>query len=271
MSAPQYILSNKFLSVVLKGTPYNVLNTDARFPALKKAISERKWTAVEKILVTQNSITRYSNGKLSIKDNHVYYNGEILNNTITAKILEFIESGHPFIPLANFLNKLNQNPSRRSVESLYPFIEQYKLPITDDGDFLAYKSITLDKKDHHTKSIDNTVGKVVILDRNKISDDPNVPCHFGLHIGTYNYVKSFNADQIISVNKINPCDVVCVPYDASHGKIRVCRYEVVKHIANHTQLKDFTSNYAPKNQQVQGIKGMSVRGPDGRFIKKSAV
>ena len=68
--------------------------------------------------------------------------------------------------------------------------------------------------------------------RNRVSDDPNTPCHFGLHVGSLEYAQSFG-ERVVIV-RVDPEHVVCVPYDCTSQKMRVCEYEVVGlHIEGH--------------------------------------
>ena len=93
--------------------------------------------------------------------------------------------------------------------------------------FLAYKGVTSNMTDAHTGTVDNSIGVTNELPRNKISDDPNKDCHFGFHVGALDYAKTFSNRVIIC--KVDPADVVCVPYDCSQQKMRVCKYKVIGH------------------------------------------
>jgi hypothetical protein len=131
-----------------------------------------------------------------------------------------------------FWEKLQRNPSYRSVEQLWGFLANANIPLNEDGDILAYKSITADLKDHHSKTVDNTPGVVNEMPRNQISDDPNEACHFGYHVGALAYAVTFgSADRRVVIVKVDPENVVCVPYDCSMQKMRVCKYEVVGFMA----------------------------------------
>jgi len=55
-----------------------------------------------------------------------------------------------------------------------------------------------------------------------------VGCSHGLHVGAIDYVKSYgcHGDKVI-ICKVHPADVVSVPLDSAHQKVRCCGYEVV--------------------------------------------
>lgn len=85
-----------------------------------------------------------------------------------------------------------------------------------------------DFKDVHSGTFDNSPGKTLEMPRNKISDDPKEACHEGFHVGALGYAGSFNGDVgKMVICKVDPADVVCVPYDANQQKMRVCKYKVV--------------------------------------------
>jgi hypothetical protein len=101
------------------------------------------------------------------------------------------------------------------------------IPLTDDGNFLAYKSVRKDYKDHHSGQFDNSPGVVNEMPRNKISDDPRIECHEGFHVGALEYASTFKSDGRVVVCEVDPVDVVCIPYDYSQQKMRVSKYKVI--------------------------------------------
>jgi hypothetical protein len=158
----------------------------------------------------------------------VLHNGKPVHNVIATRIGEFVRQGLPFAPLARFLENLMLNPSERSIEQLYTFLEHGGFPITPDGCFLGYKGVTSDFKDKHTQQFNNSVGAKQTMPREQVDSDPNASCSVGFHIGTYDFASGFVGDggQVVMV-KVNPRDAVSVPHDASCQKLRVCEYEVV--------------------------------------------
>lgn len=263
MSIP-YTLGNTFISLVVNGKPFNIASDDARFAIVRDAIKARDWSKVAEAVDTAKAIEVFGAGKVKVYNGVVSYNDKPVNNSVSARILEFVRSGFPFEPLSRFLDKLMLNPSMRSVEQLYNYIELYKLPVMDNGNFLAHKSVRHNMTDHHTGLIDNSVGKVVEVRRNEVSDDSNSACGFGLHVGNVGYVKSFCDGKAIIV-EINPMDVVSIPHDASFGKMRVCKYIVLSVVEEkNSELKSFETNYAPQTTYGQTLK--PVRDAKGRFV-----
>jgi hypothetical protein len=124
------------------------------------------------------------------------------------------------------MENMMTNPSFRAVNELYGFLEKNNLPITPDGHFLAYKRVRENYTDCHTGKMDNSVGKVVEMERNKVDDNQNNTCSSGLHFCSENYLRSFGGERTVIV-KINPRDVVSIPTDYDNSKGRACRYEVI--------------------------------------------
>jgi hypothetical protein len=125
------------------------------------------------------------------------------------------------------------------VNQLWDFLQNKGIPLTEDGCFLAYKSVRQDFKDHHSGQFDNSPGKVHEMPRNQISDDPRVECHEGFHVGALEYAKNTWSGARLVVCKVDPENVVSVPHDHNSQKMRVCKYEVTGH-HNGTHLPSTT-------------------------------
>jgi hypothetical protein len=122
-----------------------------------------------------------------------------------------------------------QNPSKRAVDELYDFLEVGELPITEDGHFLAFKNVKSDYKDIHSGTYDNSVGSTCEMLRNKVDEDKDRTCSYGLHFCSIAYLPHFsdsNGGHTMIV-KINPKDVVAIPSDYNNTKGRTCKYVVV--------------------------------------------
>lgn len=185
------------------------------------------------------AISQFSNGKLEIKSGEVFYNGRHFDNSLTKRLLKMQEQGFSVDAMLKFFDNLMLNPSMRSVQELYGFLEKNSLPITEDGHFLAYKKVRRKKVgqgdeakeifvDIHSGTMDNSVGKVVEMERNSVDDDSNRTCSSGLHFCSQEYLAHFGSheDPVVIV-KVHPRDVVSIPTDYNNSKARACRYEVI--------------------------------------------
>jgi hypothetical protein len=139
-----------------------------------------------------------------------------------------LEEGFSIEPMVLFMHNLLKNPSKRSVDELYGFLEKNNLPITPDGYFLAYKKVRNDFLDIHSGTMDNSPGTVVEMERYKVDDNKDQTCSTGLHFCGMSYLSHFGSggDRTVIV-KIDPADVVSIPSDYNGAKGRACRYEVI--------------------------------------------
>jgi len=62
-------------------------------------------------------------------------------NQLSDRIIEFLDNGLPVDALAKFWESCLKNPHYVAVQELFAFLEENRLPITDDGGFLGYKKL----------------------------------------------------------------------------------------------------------------------------------
>lgn len=204
----------------------------------------------------------------------VLFDGKEIHGAISDTVLAYYRQGHrDFLPLIRFLDRVLKNPSEHSRENLYEWMKHLSFEIDDDGMIRAYKAVriiedwatifvteeegeepeeqwlttrSLVSKTHGRGRVNgeevhgalaNDPGNVVEMDRSEVEWNPAVSCSRGLHVGTVSYAKGFRggADALIEV-KINPVDVISVPTDAYAEKMRVCKYEVVREVAEDERI-----------------------------------
>lgn len=250
MSAPAYTITNDNVTVVIDGRVITVRRGAVNFDAARAAVLAEQWDGIEKVLVPGHAVERWLGNGFAFRDGHIVYGDDRVDTRLSDRLVRMAEAGDDPSAWMKFWRRLQNNPSMRSVEQLYGFLEHRGIPVDADGYILAYKSIRPDWKDHHTGKCDNSVGNVLQMPRNKISDDPNQACHYGYHVGALEYARSFggSGDGIrIVICRVDPADVVCVPYDSSQQKVRVCRYEVVAEHDRHTYLSDTFEDIRPED------------------------
>lgn len=167
---------------------------------------------------------------MELVGNTVMFKGREVPGILGQRILDLVKAGHTASPLQNFLSNLWENPSYRAARELYDFLEVANLPITEDGHFLAYKSVTQDFKDHHTGKMDNSIGTLVSMPRHGVDEDKDRTCSAGLHFAAYGYAKGFGSSGKMVVVKVNPRDVVAIPSDYNNEKGRACAYTILEEI-----------------------------------------
>ncbi len=227
MKTIPFTITQDSVVVVWEGKPYTIQKGAPNFLAIRTAILDEKWDDVPKHLSTAKSLKEWAKGKFTLEGDTFSYDGREIPRDINARILSMATNGEDPQILFNFWERLSRNPSFRSVNQLYGFLKHAHIPMTPDGCFLAYKGVRRDYKDVHSGSFDNSPGAVNKMPRNQISDDPNMACHEGFHVGALEYAQSFHSGGRVVVCKVDPEHVVCVPHDASSQKMRVCEYKVL--------------------------------------------
>lgn len=261
-----FIVTNSgTINAVAGGKAYVVPSDHKSYQDIKKAVINDDAPALEALVNVAKRVTNFASGKVEVRDGQVFYLGELVHNAVTNRILALMNEGFPFEPMLKFLDKLMDNPSRRSVQELYNFLEHRALPITEDGDFLAYKRVKDDWKDMHSSTFDNSIGKVLEMPRNKVDDDFRNGCSYGFHAGSIEYVKDFGSGGHVIIVKINPKDVVSVPSEMNCTKLRTARYEVIREYegdltsalykADATVADTCPANSVRSSDTVQGMGG----------------
>jgi hypothetical protein len=224
---PKIVTNEDSVTIIIKGRSYTAKKGGENYFELLEAITFKDWDRIPGLASKGLAIEEWGRGLFKFTDNRVTYNGDEIPGGLGKRMLKMAKEGTSPMPLMRFWERLRRNPSYRAVQTLYSFLEHANIPILPDGTFLAYKSVRQDWKDHHTRTIENRPGKRIYMDRNKVSDDPNVSCSYGFHIGDLSYARSFKSGGKLLVVKQDPEHVVVVPYDSQSRKIRTCDYFVV--------------------------------------------
>lgn len=254
-SAPAFTITNESVTVVWQSKTHTVQKTSPNFTALRLAILEERWDDIPNHLTVAKSLADWAKGKFTVQDGAFCYEGALLPDDLNSRMVAMATGGEDPTPLFRFWERLQKNPSYRSVQQLYAFLKHQGIPFTVDGCFLAYKGVRQDYKDVHSGKFDNSPGKVHEMPRNQISDDPKEACHEGFHVGALEYAKSFCGGGRVVVCKVAPEDVVCVPYDESQRKMRVCKYTV---------LGNWNGHYLPDTTFVDDVRDF---GTDGEKVE----
>ena len=251
----KYILSGANITVFAGGKPHTV-NRDAKiFNAVMKAVQSDDEDAFLRIANTKEEVARQSGGKVSILNGNLMYGDRVITGLISTRIFEMLELDLSIEPMLLFVENMMQNPSKRAVDELFDFIEACDLPITEDGCFLAYKKVRADYMDCYSATIRNAVGDTPSMERNRVDEDKNRTCSYGLHFCSHEYLKSFGGERVM-VLKINPAEVVSIPADYNNSKGRCCKYEVVAEIEAEGGMptKRLDSAYYAENcDTIEGI------------------
>jgi len=226
-----YILQGKNIVVVIDNKPYTITESNLCYTALKEAIRKGQWDLVPDLACPKKAIEKYVKDHFECIDGVLYENGVQVSSAISERMYSMYSDGFSIQPLLNFYKNIKDNPSKESAAELYGFLEKNSLPITEDGCFIAYKRVRADYSDCYTGRMDNSIGKVVSMDRTGVSQNRNDTCSSGLHFCSYSYLEHFGGGRIVTV-KVNPVDVVSIPVDYDNAKGRCCKYEVIGELDN---------------------------------------
>ncbi len=220
--------SDGTLSLIVRNKQYLVPVSHPFYREIVQAIRENNEDLVISLADASQAIENYVFGNVEIKNGQVFYKDQPVHNVVTSRIVSMMKARLPYEPIVKFLNNLMENPSYRATKELFEFLSHRFLPITEDGCFLAYKSVRPDYKDWYSNTFDNSPGKVVEISRNSVDDNCANHCSDGLHVGAIEYVKTYRLDEGRAIIvKVNPRDAVSVPTDHNATKLRCCRYEVI--------------------------------------------
>lgn len=269
-----YILDpvSKSLTIVIDNSQHTLnADTHPNFEKILDAIRGGDSDRVRELVDLTRAVANYANGFLEVKDGDVYWDGKPFHNALTNRLLEMLKQEFPVEPLVEFMHNLKRNPSKRAVDELYGFLENNMLPITSDGHFLAYKKVRDNYHDIHSGTMDNSVGKIVEMERNEVDEDKDRTCSTGLHFCSLAYLPHFGShggDRVVIV-KINPRDVVSIPSDYNNAKGRACRYEVVGEHKVEGGLRDTTEAFTEALEDWDRSFGDEPRkvyvDPQGRY------
>ncbi len=251
------VKGDSLVAVLSDGTSYTADKTHSNWNQLAQALKNKDAEAfvdafdLNKVLenyVTGPTNVNVASGCVKVVDGQIFYGKEALRSTLVDRIYEMMNRGYDFIHMLTFLDNLHENPSKNSFDQLHSFLENAFLPITPDGCFLAYKTVRVhtgdrftdeygnvvdagDYVDKYTGSVRNNVGDEPWMSRNKVTDNPDVHCSHGYHVGALAYAGPggwYNSsNDVVVIVKVDPRDAVSVPNDHSCQKLRVCRYTVV--------------------------------------------
>lgn len=228
----RWAISDQNVTVNYDGETHIVPRSDALADRLIKALKENRSNEIPALVSAAKRIEVFSKGNFVVKDGRVMVNGVAASKVLSDKIIRFSNEGLPFQPLLKFAENLQKNPSFRAVNELYTFLEKNDHPLTENGNFIAFKRVRDTFRDIHSNTMDNSVGNVVQVERNQVDEDSSRTCSHGLHVANWTYAHTQFAssnpetDVMLEV-EVNPADVVAIPTDYNNAKMRVCKYKVL--------------------------------------------
>lgn len=281
------------LSVVFpNGEVVPIRKNHASFKEItKKLVEEAPEEEVRALINPVSSIAnrfRRLSERVTTDGENLFFDGDVLHDSLADHIIKLIKleaegkaevSWKPFV---NFLEKLAQNPSQESRESLFDFITHWGLTIRNDGDVIAYKGVREGFGSVRTGpgivnnvrvngSLDNTPGNLVEIERSYVNANRDNACAQGLHVTTIDYASGWGA--VVVAVAFNPRDMVCVPR-REISKARVSRYEVLVEVKSTRSRGDRSTptQLAPvwdssKDIDKKILKKLKKAQKNGTFVK----
>ena len=223
-----HILTEKNIIVIFDDKTVSYPRSHKMFQQVKENLERLQFDKIDFESEVEKSFKKSSVPEnVTIKKGIVKVDGKKIPEVLEKKIVEFYEQGLPLYPIINFYRNMLKNPSEESRKDLFTFLMKNSIPLTEKGMFRAYKKVRSDFTDSYTGKIDNSVGKVVTMPRDKVDSDRTVTCSHGLHVASWNYAQDYRGEVLLEI-QINPQDVVSVPIDYNNAKMRVCKYKVIR-------------------------------------------
>lgn len=239
-----YTYTGDALSVFLYGVPHIVDNSHPNFIKIFELLvngvnGDEAAAEIESLISIKTTIEKavegQNFGKVTVGNDCVLYNGNPINSYLTERMLQILSVGLNIAPWALFMDKLYKNPSKTAVDELFLWLDQSGMPITDQGNFLAYKKVNDDYSSFHRGPhglvVMNVPGTVVEMPRNEVDDVRDRTCSSGLHFCSWQYLPHYYGSKgKVLIVEIDPADVVSIPSDYGNAKGRASKYTVIGEI-----------------------------------------
>lgn len=224
-----FTISGDAITMIVRGKPVVLGPDHVGFQRCAQALIAGRFDEAVECSTPRGAIKCWHpDFSLSEDGKEIYRGDDRLPSKLINRILLMCRAGEDPAALFAFWQRLAQNPSARSKEQLYDFLENQGIPIARDGRILAYKAVRPDFLDYYTGQIDNSPGQIVRMPRDQVCDDPKRHCAPGLHVGSMQYASTYGeSSRKMVICAVDPADVVSVPSDSSCRKMRTCRYEVI--------------------------------------------
>lgn len=245
------------VTVYLDGEKYSkTIGSSAMLLKVNQAIQDKDFEALKTYLSIEET---FKQAGISFDQIANQYSIAKINLTEGARELimkcyeETINGEHDSIKgLVSMIHSLNKVKKIEVLEQLYGFLKHNDVTILDDGSFICYKYITKLSDgtyvDSYSKSVTQQVGDYIYTHENKVNNNPNITCSYGLHCAAWQYV---NGQSTIAKVRVLPEDVVSVPVDYNGSKLRCKGYTVLEIKDNKPTLGDFSGisqlDLIPKN------------------------
>lgn len=253
------------ITIYLNGfTPTTVDRSHASYSQIMAALIDgRSKSEIEKLIATTSKIEKkvdWSAPKLKsqgaeVINGKLFIDGREQSGRIAEIATEYAKKTGSIEPVKRFLERLDKNPSSQSKAEAWDFLQHRGLPIMPDGMVRGYKGVNSDgwSKTGNLKTrvlqgeadssgrIKNVIGGIIEVARGDVDDVRSNKCSHGLHVGTYEYARTFA--PLLLLVEFDPADIVSVPTDCNCQKLRCSKYKVIEEYKNTAPIPDTVVGY----------------------------
>lgn len=233
-----YTVTPSSLTIVLGFRPRIIPSSHPNFKQLSELVKKRSATEEQalKLIDIPAAITSFTGGNVTVINGKLYFKGFEVKSSLSRLILDYIKAGDEQAaePFKRFLEKAYENPDPRAAQDLFDWCLAGGLPITPEGDILAWKMVQNDYfsiRSGKRGKLRHQIGDVVEEPRHETNADPSQTCSVGIHFCSLEYIKkggyaSSSNGRVMAV-AVSPADVVAFPRDYQLSKGRCCKLTVV--------------------------------------------
>jgi hypothetical protein len=220
----QHVLTPKSLTVVLRDGTKDVIKTfEASSNEYSEGVSFIRKKTPKKLV---GLVEKKAPAGVKLNKDAVWFNDEKLPSALATKARQFIETKLNIAPLKAFWERCKLNPSEKSRQHLYRFVDKYGVTIIDQGEYagfmLLYKGVNHNMTSHHDGKTLHTFGEPTAVDRDQCEFTEHNGCGYGLHSAPFEYVRTHYSQGTIIEVIVDPADVTSVP--SNESKMRSWRY-----------------------------------------------
>jgi hypothetical protein len=220
----KYLLTSDFVRFTAYGLEYKAYKKHPMFAEIMEALKAGKVRAA--VTAHNKGHKRVVASGFTVQADRVFYKGVRLPDVFAAIYNGCLEGGMEIEAVAKFFENWVSKSTPASIDALARFMVAGRLPMTDRGTFLAYKKVRHDFRDVHSGKFDNSPGQVIQMERSEVDANQSRECSTGFHHCSWGYLGSFGGEEVV-VTEIDPGDVIAVPPDYNHTKMRVAKYSVL--------------------------------------------
>ena len=178
-----------------------------------------------------------------------------LPHKLLETIKEHLDHDLPMGGIVNFWKLLMLNPDEHVKESLFKFADRFRMPITDNGYFIAYKSVAW--KGEAEKSLGVLVSKEYVA---KKAAGRNTHDLIVVDYGDNNHQVLSSKDYALKVEDMRSCNLDIVAVNHAEEFLLKNKHNEFKmaqgNLGNIEEIKEFARNYGwvePTTQQLGNI------------------